>query len=200
MAETPPDRPVLLKCPVIVSSALQASAPAQVWSRCRFFGWFLRPRVQRLTETCQPGLRPPRPSMKRASESGRLGSARPARLAVCRQGTVVLGGWGWSGCLESAIAKLLQQQSAPGEPQGVHLNPHAPHRDNSTSRLAKSSSGPSRRLKWWLQGLSYTLNSFLLSIFTNHCYFPLGLSIIAFRSRRPYISTQNLPVSKDAPI
>ena len=52
---------------------------------------FLRPRVQRLTETCQPGLRPPRPSMKRASEFGRLGGARPARLAVCRQGTVVLG-------------------------------------------------------------------------------------------------------------
>ena len=29
--------------------------------------------------------------MKRASESGILGSACPARLAVCRQGTVVLG-------------------------------------------------------------------------------------------------------------
>ena len=56
----------------------------------------------------------------------------------------------------------------------------AAHRDNSTSRLAKSSSGPSRRLKLWLYGLSYTLNSFLSFIFTNHCYFPLGLSIIAF--------------------
>ena len=54
------------------------------------------------------------------------------------------------------------------------------HRDNSTSRLAKSSSGPSTRLKWWLRGLSYTLNSFLLSIFTNHCNFSLRLSIIAF--------------------
>ena len=54
------------------------------------------------------------------------------------------------------------------------------HRDNSTSRLAKSSSGPARRLKWWFQGLSYTLNSFLLSIFTNHRYFSLWLSIIAF--------------------
>ena len=60
------------------------------------------------------------------------------------------------------------------------LQPSASHRDNSTSRLAKSSSGPVRRLKWWFQGLAYTLNSFLLSIFTNHRYFSLWLSIIAF--------------------
>ena len=40
--------------------------------------------------------------------------------------------------LEPAITDLLQQQLAPGEPQGSHVNPHAPA-DRSACRPARSS-------------------------------------------------------------
>ena len=40
--------------------------------------------------------------------------------------------------LEPAIADLLQQQLAPGEPQGAHVNPHAPA-DWSACRPARRS-------------------------------------------------------------
>ena len=40
--------------------------------------------------------------------------------------------------LEPAIADLLQQQLAPGEPQGAHVNPHAPA-DRSACRPARRS-------------------------------------------------------------
>ena len=77
----------------------------------------------------------------------------------------------------AAKRRIIASRSEATDPQYASSTAH---RDNSTSRLAKSSSGPARRLKWWFQGLAYTLNSFLLSIFTNHRYFSLWLSIIAF--------------------
>ena len=40
--------------------------------------------------------------------------------------------------LEPAIADQLQQQLAPGEPQGAHVNPHAPA-DRSACRPARRS-------------------------------------------------------------
>ena len=72
------------------------------------------------------------------------------------------------------------------------------HWDNSGLWVAKIDSektGPPSVLKSCLQGFSDTLNSFVMSIFTYHCYLSLGLLMLADTKYGPLCHCTESPLS-----